>query len=67
MTLPLWLQMEAAYFAGREPGYCERKGYAAELRLIADLIDQRRDQGLDLDPGETAEWLRAEAEEAEAP
>jgi hypothetical protein len=29
--------------------------------LIADRIEQRGDKGDDLDPGETAEWLRDEA------
>jgi hypothetical protein len=40
-------------------------GWAAELRAIADIVEQRGAQGLDLDPGETADWLRAEAERAE--
>ena len=39
--------------------------YAAELRAIADIIEQRGAQGLDRDPGETADWLRAEADRAE--
>jgi hypothetical protein len=39
--------------------------YAAELRALAEIVEQRGDQGLDLDPGETADWLRAEADRAE--
>lgn len=31
------------------------------LELIADRVEQRGDKGDDLDPGETAEWLRNEA------
>ena len=31
------------------------------LELIADRVEQRGDKGDDLDPGETAEWLRDEA------
>jgi hypothetical protein len=31
------------------------------LDLIADRVEQRGDKGDDLDPGETAEWLRDEA------
>ena len=32
------------------------------LKVIADEIERRGEKGLDLDPGETADWLRAEAE-----
>ena len=31
------------------------------IKDIADEIEARGDKGLDLDPGETAEWLREEA------
>jgi hypothetical protein len=31
------------------------------LELIADKVEKRGDKGWDLDPGETAEWLREEA------
>lgn len=31
------------------------------LELIADKVEKRGDKGRDLDPGETAEWLREEA------
>jgi hypothetical protein len=39
--------------------------YAAEIRALAEIIEQRGAQGLDHNPGETADWLRAEAERAE--
>ena len=32
------------------------------LKVIADEVERRGEKGLDLDPGETADWLRAEAE-----
>jgi len=35
---PLWQLMEAAFLAGRKPGNCDRLGYAAELRVIADWL-----------------------------
>jgi hypothetical protein len=38
---------------------------AVEIRALADIIEQRGAQGLDHNPGETADWLRAEAERAE--
>ena len=34
------------------------------LELIADVAETRGDKKLDLDPGETADWLRAEAQQA---
>ena len=36
------------------------------LEVLADLVEQRGERGLDLDPGETAEWLRSEAARAQA-
>ena len=33
----------------------------AVIREIADAVEQRGARGEDLDPGETADWLRAEA------
>ena len=33
----------------------------AVIREIADAVEQRGVGGEDLDPGETADWLRAEA------
>jgi hypothetical protein len=32
----------------------------AAIRIIADEVEHRGDKGLDLDPGETADWLRQE-------
>lgn len=32
------------------------------LLVIADEVERRGDQGLDLDPGETSDWLRREAQ-----
>jgi len=32
------------------------------LKVIADEIERRGEKGLDLDPGETSDWLRREAE-----
>jgi hypothetical protein len=34
----------------------------AAIRVIADEVERRGDKGLDLDPGETADWLRREAD-----
>jgi hypothetical protein len=36
----------------------------AAIRVIADEVERRGDKGLDLDPGETADWLRREASPA---
>ena len=33
----------------------------AVIREIADAVEQRGAKGEDLDPGETADWLRSEA------
>jgi hypothetical protein len=64
-TRPLWHVIQEAYFKGSYPGCSERHGCAAELRALADIIEDRGAQGLDRDPGETVDWLRAEAERAE--
>jgi hypothetical protein len=32
------------------------------LNMIADEVERRGDKNLDIDPGETADWLRWEAE-----
>lgn len=42
-----------------------RLSYAAEIRALADEVERRGDAELDLDPGETADWLRAEADRAQ--
>ena len=64
---PLWEVIRQAYDESKPSGenWEDGDGWAAELRALADIVEQRGDQGLDLDPGETADWLRAEAELAE--
>jgi hypothetical protein len=52
---PLWQQIEAAQ------NDLLRYEIARLLNLIADEVERRGDKKLDLDPGETADWLRAEA------
>jgi hypothetical protein len=42
-----------------------RLGHAAQIRALAQIIEQRGAQDIDRDPGETADWLRAEADRAE--
>jgi hypothetical protein len=37
---------------------------AAALRAAADQVERRGERGDDWDPGETADWLRAEADRA---
>lgn len=63
MTDPLWLQLR------NNPSlFCLHihAGQAAVLlHEIADHIEKRGEQQLDLDPGETSDWLRAEASIAE--
>jgi hypothetical protein len=49
---PLWRIMEAAYFQGRKPGYCDRLGYAAELLAIADWLVPEEPPYAALFPGE---------------
>jgi len=34
----LWRAMEAAFLAGRTPGFNDRFGYAAEIRALADWL-----------------------------
>lgn len=40
---------------------CGHMQARAVIREIADAVEQRGVSGEDLDPGETADWLRAEA------
>lgn len=61
-TEPLWVR---AFMASDSTG-TPRDAFAAKLRTIAAEVERRGDLGLDLDPGETADWLRAEADRAEA-
>lgn len=60
MTQSLWQQIEAAQ------GDLLRYEITRLLNLIADEVERRGDRKLDLDPGETADWLRAEAKAAMA-
>jgi hypothetical protein len=63
--MPLWEVLMAAFLKGCELGHSSTLGWAAELRALAEIIEQRGAQDLDRDPGETADWLRAEADRAE--
>lgn len=66
MSRPLWEEIDAASWARMKAGpYSPQDIRAAEFRALANIIEQRRNQGLDWDPGQTADWLRAEAERAE--
>ena len=65
---PLWEVMNAAYHDAIQKlpfNLAVRAGTAAELRAIADEVERRGRNRLDLDPGETADWLRTAADEAE--
>lgn len=35
---PLWWAMQGAYFEGRNPGFSDRHGYAAEIRALRDWL-----------------------------
>lgn len=42
---------------------CDRSAQsAAILNFIAEMVEKRGEQDLDLDPGETSDWLRREAQ-----
>lgn len=62
---PFWLQLR------NHPSlFClhpTNEQLAILLRVIADEVERRGDKKLDLDPGETADWLRAEADRAITP
>ena len=58
-TPPIWLQLRnhpALFCLHPTPSQL-----AVLLHLLADRIEQRGRLGIDLDPGDTADWLRAEA------
>ena len=59
---PLWEEMQDA--GSNAPG-TPRDAIAAEIRAIAEEAERRGALGLDRDPSETADWLRAEADRAE--
>jgi hypothetical protein len=58
--------MHDAFLSVNLSGGGGHKGFAAELRAIAEEVERRGRKGIDLDPGETADWLRDEADRAEA-
>jgi hypothetical protein len=65
---PLWWVMQGAYFEGRNPGFSDRHGYAAEIRAVADWIKRHQEfeYGHTLrDVREVLGWLRAEVDRAE--
>jgi hypothetical protein len=55
---PLWIDLADIYnkYSGDE---CML--YETVLSRIADKIDARGQKGLDIDPGETSDWLREQA------
>lgn len=62
MADPLWLQLRNhpnLFCLHPTPGQL-----AILLEVIADQVWRRGDEGLDLDPCEAADWLRAEAKVA---
>ena len=59
---PLWIILEDS--AGL-PLVLKRSEWSGIMRTIADQIEYRGYKKLDLDPGETADWLRQEAYIAE--
>lgn len=62
-TEPLWVT--ALMAMDSTPGRpCN--AMAAALRVIAAEVDRRGSKGLDFDPVETADWLNAEADAADA-
>jgi hypothetical protein len=59
---PLWIILEDS--AGL-PFLLKRPEWARIMRVIADQVEERGIKKLDLDPCETADWLRQEAYDAE--
>ena len=59
---PLWIILEDS--AGL-PLLLKRSEWSRIMRVLADQVEQRGAEKLDLDPGETADWLRQEAYIAE--
>jgi hypothetical protein len=57
---PLWEEMQAAYFKGREPGLNDRHGYAAEILALRDWLKSELPEG-----GAWHVLLTAEADRAE--
>ena len=68
MTEPLWWVMHRAFDYSSAPPGCEwddHHGYAAELSVIADEI-AKRDPDNSMSALAVEEWLRAEADRADA-
>lgn len=57
-SLPLWVILEDSTDL---PLILKRSEWSRIMRVIADEIEQRGLQKLDLDPCESADWLRQEA------
>lgn len=53
------IQRELGLYESRWP-----RAIAKLLNILADEIENRGQRGCDLDPGETADWLRQEASRA---
>jgi hypothetical protein len=56
-TPDLAIQIQNKFGPGLQP-----KTIYTLLEMIADEVERRGDRGLDIDPGETADWLRWEAD-----
>ncbi len=68
MSKPLWKLMESAFLEGRNPGYNDQPGYAAELCAVADWLEQRQIDAygkVARNVGEVLVWLRQEAVRAD--
>ena len=59
---PIWRTLEGATAC---PFTIHPQEIAALLETLADIVEQRGNAQLDLDPGETADWLRSEAQRAQ--
>lgn len=58
---PLWEVMQGAYFEGRNPGFSERHGYAAEIRAMRDwLVPEHCDLPVPARPHEPGDVIRSE-------
>lgn len=62
-TSPLWIILEDSTDI---PLILKRSEWSSILRTIADQVEERGIKKLDLDPCETADWLRQEAYVAES-
>ena len=61
---PLWRLMDLARLQHLNTWAGAPEVYAAMLEAIAEITERRGELDLDRDPGETADWLRAEAARA---